>query len=254
MNVVSSFTNDGYDLYGKKFIESFLTYWPESVQLTIYYEGGSSPISDPRVIVKNISEVQFHDYFMSQLTFPIMHGKIGGGYNINYDARMARKVLIQMHAMKTMGGKIFWVDADSITFNQLPIEFLEECLPDQYFNCYLGRDGWYYTESGFIGFNANHQIAESFYNTYISIFLKGLIFTQQGWHDCFGFDLARSQFDKVHFKNLAQGLPHGTMHPFVNSDLGKYMDHRKGPRKTSRSTAKDLVIQREESYWRESKA
>jgi len=249
MNIVTSFTRNGYDLYGKNFIESFKKFWPRKVNLTIYYEGDDFPLTDERFTVRNISEVEFHDEFMSRLRFPIMQGNTGASYDINFDLRMARKVFIQMHAMKTMRGKIFWLDADTITFNDIPSDFLDLCLPDNYFNCYLGRDGWYYTESGFIGFNANHPIAEKFYITYINIFLHGYILTQSGWHDCFGFDLARNQFDKNNFKNLADGLPHGTMHPFVNSDLGKYMDHRKGPRKSSRSTNSDLVVKRQEPYW-----
>jgi hypothetical protein len=251
MNIVSSFTVEGYNLYGKSFIDSFAEFWPEDIKLTIYFEGTVLPDSHPRVTWKFINDVEHHDVFMSRLTFSLMSGNLGNGeYNINLDARMGRKVFIQMHAMKTMGGKVFWLDADSITFSKIPRTFLDKCLPDSFFNCFLGRDGWYYTESGFIGFNSTHAIAEAFYMTYLRTFLTGAIFTLKGWHDCYGFDFARSQFPASNFKNLAEGLPKGTMHPFVNSELGKYMDHRKGPRKLSRSTDKDLVISRDEEYWK----
>lgn len=251
MNIVTSFTISGYGLYGQAFINSFAEFWPEDIKLTIYFEGDELPDNHPRVTWKFIEEVEHLDIFMSGLAFSIMSGNLGNGqYNINFDARMGRKVFIQMHAMKTMGGKIFWLDADTITFSKIPQTFLDECLPDNYFSCFLGRDGWYYTESGFIGFNSNHSIADSFYKTYLKTFLTGTIFTLKGWHDCYGFDFARSKFSASNFKNLAEGLPNGTMHPFVNSELGKYMDHRKGPRKLSRSTEKDLVINREESYWK----
>jgi hypothetical protein len=46
--------------------------------------------------------------------------------------------------------------------------------------------------------------------------------------------------------------PHsGTTHPFINSDLGRYMDHLKGKRKSSgKSRSSDLKTARPEAYWR----
>jgi hypothetical protein len=42
----------------------------------------------------------------------------------------------------------------------------------------------------------------------------------------------------------------GEGHPFINTDLGKYLDHLKGKRKEhGKSLALDLKIKREESYW-----
>jgi hypothetical protein len=122
-------------------------------------------------------------------------------------------------------------------------------LPDDKLCCYLGRDGWMYTESGFIGFNAAHPYCEAFMAGYKRMFTQGYVFTQQAWHDCIAFDMARSQLPREYFHNLAAGLPHGTMHPFVNSALGAYMDHRKGKRKSGRSGASDLVVNRTEAYW-----
>jgi hypothetical protein len=208
---------------------------------------------------KPIEEVEFLTDYMANLRFPIMHGIVGDRYDINFDARMARKTFMQMHAMRSYGGKVFWIDADVITHSHVPEGFLDEMLPDDKLSCYLGRHdpepAWMYTESGFIGFNGNHPLASKFAKNYLHVFLVGTIFTQPGWHDCFAFDAIRTLFTNngygEEFVNLAKGLPHGTMHPFVNSTLGAFMDHRKGPRKESRSAAdKDLVVARKEAYWK----
>jgi hypothetical protein len=38
--VITTFSPRGYEVYGKRFIESFAKYWPDSpVRLFIYYEG-----------------------------------------------------------------------------------------------------------------------------------------------------------------------------------------------------------------------
>jgi hypothetical protein len=234
-NVITSFTEEGYRKYGEKFIETFLHYWPPSIRLTVYYEGEDFPFT-PGLSWRPIEEVEFlEDYLNAIRPFPIMHGIVGNMYDINYDARMARKAFMQVHAARKYGGKVFWIDADSVTYKAVPEKFLDECLPDDKFSCFLGRDGWYFTESGFIGFNANHPIARDFFKNYVHLFITGVIFTQQWWHDCIGYDctrlLATKQGMGGEFVNLAEGLPHGTMHPLQNCAPGRYLMHFKGDRK-----------------------
>lgn len=248
-NVITSFNEAGYERYGREFVRSFLEFWPKNTVLTVYYEGEKFDYTEG-MNWHPMEEVQYLKEFLDNLRFPIMHGIVGEAYDINFDARMGRKVFMQMHAMKTFRGKVFWLDADVVTHAKVPFDFLDECLPDDAFSCYLGREGWHYTESGFLGFNGDHPIANKFYNAYVNLFIAGVNFTLPGWHDCYGFDAVREMVNQSwSFKNLAGGLPHGTMHPFVNSVLGKYMDHRKGARKESRSTQEDLVVARDEDYW-----
>lgn len=188
-------------------------------------------------------------YFSAVSTFPLMRGEGPKGYNIQFDALMARKVFIQADAVKRFGGKVFWIDADTIVHSPVPETFLDEVLPDDKLCCFLGRDGWMYTESGFLGFNADHPACSTFMEGYVNIFREGYNFTQTAWHDCIGFDMVRRVLDPEPFHNLSAELPHGTMHPFINSVLGRYMDHRKGGRKGSRSDNSDLVVERTEPYW-----
>lgn len=252
--VITSFTKEGYELYGMEFIRTFLKFWPENVRLVVYYEG------DDEFRRMNGWEdywgVTHMREFFDMLKFDVQHGRFPDGrYDINYDAGMARKVLMQAHAVAQYGGKVFWIDADSITHAHVPRRFLDEVLPDDKFCCYLGRhtaegEAWFYTESGFLGFNAAHPLAHKFFAAYKAFYLFGLFMLHPRWHDCEGFDqmrIASKQQDE--FVNLSADLPYGTMHPFVNSVVGKYMDHRKGPRKHSRSGGVDLVVDRSEPYW-----
>lgn len=249
-NVVTSFNEEGYKKYGKEFIDSFLKFWPKNVRLTVYYEGEDFPFTEGLSWIP-VEDVEFYKEFFECLNFPIFHGIVGNQYDINFDARMCRKVLIQMHSMKKYKGKVFWVDADVVTFDNVPESFLDEVLPDDCFNCYLGRDGWYYTESGFIGFNSKHELANWFYKNYINTVMSGVIFTQPGWHDCYAFDAIRTISNKPEaFNNLAKDVPHGTMHPYINTVLGRYMNHKKGTRKTGEPFREgDLVVSRDEAYW-----
>lgn len=231
-NCITSFNKAGYEKYGKAFIESWLQYWPEQIRLTVFYEGEDSDFEMTRGVSWHpIESVEFLRDFMDNLRFPLMHGIVGDKYDINFDARMGRKTFMQTHAARNLyGGKVFWVDADCVTYRHVPLNFLDEQLPDDALCCYLGRDGWYYTESGFIGFNMGHPLASRFFKNYVHVFLVGSIFSQPGWHDCFAFDAVRYVMGNgPEFVNLAKHVPHGTMHPHANSEIGKYVHHLKGP-------------------------
>lgn len=255
ITVVTTFTEQHWHEYAKEFCESFERHWPKSVKLVVYFEGTN--LRGPNWVP--ISRVEGLNAWMNAIaSFPLMSGHMDGEYNINFDARMVRKPLIQAHACKEFGGKVIWLDADVVTFAPVTEAFLNELLPDDKLCCYLGRDRnptLPYTESGFLGFNTLHPLFQKFMTFYINTFSSGYIFTQPGWHDCYGFDAARKLFAMVkpkspeHFNDLAKDLPKVCHHPFVNSVLGSCMDHRKGQRKNTRSTEQDLIKPRSEEYW-----
>jgi hypothetical protein len=70
-----------------------------------------------------------------------------------------------------------------------------------------------------------------FWETFINYYKKDTIFELQEWHDSFVFDVVRKEYEERGMVN--QNIPHGSidLHPFINSVLGDYMDHMKGPRK-----------------------
>lgn len=251
--IVTSFSEKGFLEYGSEFLRTFREFWPKSVKLIVYYEGDFLREDEENIEWRWYEEVDGLQAWLDSIApFPVLNGDTGF-YNIQYDARQVRKAFIEAYAVR-QGGKVFWMDADSITHAPVPEAFLDAVLPNDKFCCYLGRD-WFYTESGFLGFNADHPLCVPFMETYLQVFKTGTIFTLKGWHDCYGFDLARRVINKPEvFNDLAKDLPEGTMHPLVNSVLGAYFDHKKGPRKDSRSTRKDLIVERSEPYWNDNQA
>ena len=124
-----------------------------------------------------------------------------------------------------------------MTVKNVHESFLDTMLPDDALCCYLGRDGWYHTESGFIGFNGNHPLARKWSKNYLHVFLTGAIFASSffgrpGWNDCCGFDAVRHVMGNgPEFVNLAKHVPQGHMHPLQISAPGEYLTHLKGGRK-----------------------
>lgn len=249
-NVITSFNKEGYKQYGKAFVDSWIKYWPSSVRLTVFYEGEESDFKLIRGVSWHpIESVEFLKDYMDSLRFPVMHGIVGAQFDMWLDARMARKSFMQMHAMRLYRGKVFWIDADCETVRHVPEGFLDDCLPNDALCCYLGRDGWYHTESGFIGFNGDHPLASKFAKNYLHVFITGAIFAsgffdRAGWNDCCAFDAVRHVMGNgSEFINLSKHVPQGHMHPFQLSAPGQYMEHYKGNRKETRQLKpEDTVV------------
>ena len=249
--VVTSFTEKGFEKYGKDCIESFYKYWPKSVKLVVYYEG-----TNLRDGWKTINEVpQLKEWLGAIAPFQLMSGALFDQYDIQYDARTNRVIFIQNHALRTFKGKVFWMDGDCITHSPVPETFLDEILPGDKMCCYLGREGFYDSETGFIGYNYQHPECEFFLKIMENTMFSGIIFSQPRWWDMAVVDWSRSCFIardpamKDVFVNLSDGLPDGCMHPLINSRLGAFLDHKKGARKDSRSKKSDLMVVRTEPYW-----
>ena len=251
--LVTSLVRRNYDEYGKDFLSSFREMWPKNVELHLYYEGGGDfPENDEENIFwHRASEIHGFDQWMETISrFPYMRGQTPWGYDIQHDAGHVRKALTEMHGCNVFGGKVWWIDCDFHTHDFVPDGWLDTVLPDDKFCAYCGREGWMYSETGMIGFNTEHPLYIPFMRSYWEIFWSGLFLTLKGWHDCYGFDAVRHAIDaQEHFVDLSAHLPRGTMHPIINSVFGKYLDHKKGPRKSTGSNANDLVIERNEPYW-----
>ena len=52
MKVVTSFKVDSWEVYSRRFLESFVKFWPKSVTLYAYYHDGKLPDDAPQA--KNI--------------------------------------------------------------------------------------------------------------------------------------------------------------------------------------------------------
>jgi hypothetical protein len=100
---------------------------------------------------------------------------------------------------------------------------------------YLGRNfplNDPYSECGFLGFNWRHPQVREFLNSVADVYSSGEIFSHRQWHDSWIWDQVRIQFERkaIQFKNIS-GAAYDTDHPFINSDLGNFFDHLKGPKR-----------------------
>ena len=191
-------------------------------------------------------------------------------YKFEYDAiRFSYKVFACIDAyQKTKPDMLWFLDADIITFEKIPMSWLEHIIPDTAFTSYLGRPKKGFSETGYYAFNTAHKYTKEFFERWEQYYAEDLFFNIQkgflnhfpiaGYTDSFTFDAVRLEMEqagKIKNEDLNDGRWSGgrkARHPFINSELGQYMDHMKGyERKAQMSSRKrDLTTKQSHSYWK----
>lgn len=260
ITVLTSFSARGYVEYGARFLETFRQHWPEEVRLLVYHEGqpelgGYDLLTDVQSCIEFVRRHRDNLVTQGRMKAEIHHWKkecLQAGYNFRFDAyKFGRKVLAIEHASKVVrAGRLFWVDADVVTFDRVTIEFLERQLPDGVCTSYLGRSKGYHSECGFVGYNLNQPRCHDFINVFASLYRNDTFMKLAEWHDSWVYDWVRTQTG-VPTLNLSP--PSASGHVFIQSELGKYMDHLKGDRKqVGRSYPLNYhKAPHDHSYWKE---
>ena len=148
---------------------------------------------------------------------------------------------------------LIFIDADTVTYKPIPMEWLEHIAPYNKFTTFLGRPKKGFSETGFITFNLNMPESKKFFARWKEYYTKDLWQNLQGFTDSYTYDAARIDTTNRSLDNDLNdgrylGL-RGSKHPFVNSELGDYMDHLKGERKDIQSSVEDMKVKRQDAHW-----
>lgn len=271
--IVTTFNDDGYNRYGKNMIECFDKYWDKDVDLYVYYEESKPTHSSSRVHYVSLNEVSpdivaFKQKYKND---PVANGNIGISPNgisrpekvsekwkskssFLWDAvRFSHKVYAICHAARNVEADVLiWMDADIVTHDNMTLQFLSGYTPEDVYTCSLKRDGKY-TECGFVSYNLRHPYNETFMSRWENLYNSGELFDMREWHDSYVYDQVRIQLENENkiTSHSYSGEYSNTGHPFVNCELGNYMDHLKGNRKdVGHSRQKDLRRERKEDHWK----
>ena len=235
LSVFSTWHPTGYKKYGDHFIQGFLQNWPTEVQLSIYaedhepntYNADNIEVLDQRSTLPDLKAWQ-----EKHKDNPHAHGwnKDQSKKSFLWDAsRFANKTFALWHfAEHTDADIMIWCDGDVRTHTPMPMEFLQEIAPnDQQLTTHLGRKTW--PECGWMMFNRHHPDFEKFMTRWRWIYESDDIFDHAESHDSFIFGELIQEFKNSGHNDLGGSNMGG--HVFINSVLGRYMDHLKGFRK-----------------------
>lgn len=232
LTVCTGWSPAGYIEYGKRFLDTFHRHWPAEVGLIAYTE---EPVPMPRGQCRSLWDIPGAKAFIDRhKDWPAANGRkpiptwkpsaVRGGYNWRYDAwKFSRQAYIPLAASEGLSGLLCWLDADVITFRDVPVGFIESQLPAGKAVAYLGRHGMH-SEIGFQLYRLPdaRPLLQAFRDTYDSDAVFGL----PQWHSAYVWDVVRKA------SGIAQhSLTSGTGHVWQLSPLAAYTDHLKGQRK-----------------------
>lgn len=263
--IVTTFHAKGYDQYAQKFIQTFLDTWPKDITLYAYAEDCQVLETAPNLVVRDLHQsspdlVNFKNKWkdvpkangdVSQ--DPVRSKRRDAGKGFKWDAvRFAHKVYSIFHCAKNCDADIlFWMDADMVCHTPITIADIDSLVPLDKDLCFLGREGKF-SECGLYSMNLKNKMTQLFLDRFQDYYDQAEqgIFTLDEWHDSFVFDEVRRSF-QLNELNWSAGLIKGEGHPLINSKWGSWLDHLKGKRKEyGKSLATDLVIKRNEGYWK----
>ena len=174
--VVTTFHKAGYDLYGKRMIQTFLLNWPKEVDLYVYYQDVTCDEFAPNLIYRDLNSVKELTEFKNKWrNDPKATGwtddstrrhddkkkKVG----FKWDAiRFAHKVYSIFDCVRNCDADIlFWMDADMVCHSPISINFISRMAPSSIDIGYLGRRGKY-SECGLYSLNLILQLGMGMLN------------------------------------------------------------------------------------------
>lgn len=269
--IITSFHAPGLARYGQRMIDTFDQHWPREVPLVVYAEDCAPRTPSDRVAIRDLHAcspdlVAFKDRHRDN---PVANGTVAKDTsvpfrdnNFKWDAvRFSNKVFAVLHAASTVTTDwMIWLDADTLTFRDVPQDLLPRICDDTAMACYLGRQEKYHSECGWVAYNLRHAHTQEFMSQWRDLYVHDQLFDLREYHDSYLFDELRRRFQsqrgtKFHNMTPVSGKK-GPGHPFIASELGRYMDHLKGDvrkdlgRSRHSKDAESYAVHQDLEYWR----
>lgn len=271
----------GYERYGARMLESFLRHWPREIELYFYAEGFSPRAQSDRLFVLDLITCcpDLAAFKERHRDNPHAHGMTPplSGLGLRLKKRKREGKLLPKIKIRRMRGEryrwdavrfshkmfaifnvverckadvLFWIDADTFTFADVPFHYLDSLMPENCLLSFLKRS--HCSECGFVGYNLRHPAIGNFISSFKYLYTDDKLFKEKEYHDSWLFDVLRKKFECLGCEthDIAEGLGAGIGHVLINCSLGKYMDHAKGGRWMQGASRKeDLFTLRTEAYW-----
>lgn len=279
ITVLTTFHQEGLDVYGQRFLDSFATNIDKRIKLLVYAEDCTPVNPDP----EQITILDAKKVLPKLVAFKMRWGAVPKANGIppqeiidarprdhhkkfKWDAvRFANKTYAVFDACQKYKDWVVWVDADTYVHSPWSREDFERQLPNESWCTFVGRGTGSQTwpECGFYGMNLNDAKCLEFLAEFERMYEEAEdgIFTLGEWHDSyvFGKILNQMRFEKPTVFDYSAGIyiktakTGGGGHPLINTELGRWIDHMKGGRKQKKKSSiqKDLMNQRQEAYWNE---
>lgn len=237
IGIVTTFSDRGYDEYGKYFVDSCKKFVDKDIEIFLY--------------VDNVSIKEENNIHVLKLEPSIPELSEFKKRNKNYkpsdfifDAvRFSHKSYCIYHAAMNSGvNLLIWLDSDTEIYDNISKEYLKSFLPEGNFSSYLGRPS--YSETGFLSFDLTNAYTKDFFETFKEYYDRDTIFQLKGYLDCHVYDAARIKLETEQKISNYDLSPPGLEKNHFNTVFDGYMLHYKGDRKTKRDKQLSKALKR----------
>jgi hypothetical protein len=191
MRLVTSFSKGGYQLYGKKFIESLIAHW--DIPLTVYYETEESDFPQrDNITYRFLGEVPHVQEYCSRAKVRATAG-LSWEWNLS---KFCRKAFVQAHEMDE--GNFYWIDADVI-IDSAPTVDLAAIMRNKDI-AYMKRDNCWPCTS-LVGFGENLATIK---DAYLDLYLSDRVFLLDQWQDAHVFGVFAENYPTT---DLCEHIP-----------------------------------------------
>lgn len=227
--VISTFSEDGYNLYGKRMIDTWCRYWPKNYTLRLYVEH-ELYVDDNRVEIVDIHDVcpQLVDfknksYLKAENTLDKKQRN-----KILKTVKWCHKVYAMEHALQSNYDHIIFLDGDTYSKTTVPAGQLESLVGNNLFAVHFEHlQGMPHYETGLIIFNKRHSQIKDLQDNLTSAYDSGEIFKlPKSWDGFWIAELHKRRNYQV--LDLAGGRRTGV---FTNEKVRGILAHDAGKKK-----------------------
>ena len=219
---ITTFSKDGYDLYGHRMIESWLEFWPKDYNLTIYHENFTVVETDDRIKKINLLDecpnlISFKKESESLLNNATNKKEKN---RILKTVKWCHKVYAMAHALQNFKSDyVIFLDGDTYSVDIIEENFSQLLVNDNLFAVHFEKlkDGLHF-ETGLVVFNLNHEktqwLSRVLTSAYDSLDIYKMKKTWDGYWFAHLYELYR-----LPVKNLSENRLGVFNHPLVKKSL-----------------------------------
>lgn len=220
---VTTFSKDGYDLYGSRMIESWIKFWPANHTLLVYTENFNIKESDPRVQVLNINECCKDLQEFKNKSYDIINSATDKREisRVQKTIKWSHKVFVISHALKNYNDQfLIFLDGDTYTTSPIEDNLAYKLVGNHLIAVHfenLAKLGLHF-ETGLLVFNNAHKQMKEFKNLYTSGYKDLKIYNLKKTWDTFWLIHLYQKYN-LDIKDLSEGRNGVFNNPLISSKL-----------------------------------